>query len=114
MSYYIPQCSVVHKHKLEIYQNVPPSPHVKLALPADAEILLFDMQLNDFYIWERHNVTFPKAPMEFEFYLTGTGNPIPDHLLVLGHIGSFQSAGFVWHLFRVSDQIGNIAGVDNV
>jgi hypothetical protein len=114
VSYHIANRHVVHKHKLDLYDergNV--SPFIKLRLPYDAKIVLFETQGPDFMVWEVHSIDFPKGSSERTFWLAGTGQTMPGWLLIMEHKGSFQRDGFVWHLFEVSDQRNNMGENDN-
>lgn len=105
MSFHISDPSEVWKHKLPIWG----SSFLVLELPLGHEIVHFDVQGEDFCIWEVHKIRERERKMEYTFWLGGTGSEIPGWLLILNHVGTLKTKrGLVLHLFHVSDQRGNM------
>lgn len=88
---------VVHKHRLT-------SRTTKLALPLDFEILCFDKQGKEFYIWEKHNPE-TKSTCERTFHLVYTGEHV-SFINPTKYLGTVMDQGIpgltptmVYHLF---------------
>lgn len=78
---------------------------VTLNLPRVHEILCVDYQqgmpLRQGCLWALANPD--TGPMEVRFRVYGTGHEI-DPEDILGHVASWQSGPFVWHMFNARDR----------
>ena len=69
-----------------------------LLIPKDAEVLTVQVQNGHPYIWALIDTDKPEEYRTF--YLYATGAPI-DTGSKNTYIGTYQSDGYVWHLFEV-------------
>jgi hypothetical protein len=63
-------------------------------MPKGAEILTFQMQDEQFYVWARVDMAEPME--ERRFCLVGTGHSFAGSWL---YVGTLQQGPYVWHLF---------------
>jgi hypothetical protein len=69
---------------------------ISIQMPADAKILMIDVQFGVPCMWA---LVDPAKPMvQREFLIVGTGHPVPPS--GNRHVGSFQQPPFVWHVFE--------------
>jgi hypothetical protein len=80
----------VYKYPFEVDDRV------RIEFPIGYKILLVEHQQRaGDCIWA---LVDPKAERKTElFIITGTGQPVPEHV---NHIASWQSGPFVWHMWR--------------
>jgi hypothetical protein len=88
----------IHKYLLQFDHEIN---QTNLLLPVGAEVLCFDYQREEPYLWIRHvqNPTQPSVAKETRtFQIVGTGWEFP---LPKQHIGTVQQGPYVWHCFEV-------------
>lgn len=78
---------------------VPFDSHFTLELPAGAEMLAVQMQLDMPTLWVLVKPTAPKVETNFRWYPTG-GDSCSDHDTKAKHVGTVQWKNLVLHLFR--------------
>ena len=103
MSKYTSDPEVVWKHEIELDDII------EVELPISAEVLLFSKQGSSFYLWEKHKVRHNNDRMPSTLIILGTGHQSPDEWQLGKHLGTIQDSFFVWHLFEVYDQRGNMS-----
>lgn len=81
----------IFKYKLAL------TAHQILQMPADAEVLSFQLQDKDLCAWALVDPEAYQVPRGF--VIVGTGHEVPKRLLKF--IGTAQQGPFVWHLFEV-------------
>lgn len=74
---------------------------ISILMPAGAQVLSLQLQHDEPVLWALVDTDTEEPPEEREFYLVGTGHPIPN--CAGHHIGTFQLHGLVFHLFEVPD-----------
>lgn len=87
--------------KIFKYQ-IPIQETFNLELPIHSNILSFQVQNNEAFIWVM--ISEDKRLMCRYFTLLGTGQEIEYHPNIMKYIGTIQLKSFVWHLFE--DLIG--------
>ena len=83
----------IHKFKIEITDEQ------VIEIDAFAQILSFQVQNNEAFIWALVDTNSSKVP--YRFAIIGTGNPFIYDLSRSKFIGTLQFEDFVWHLFQI-------------
>ena len=72
----------------------------KVSMPHKAKILSVQNQREVMYLWAM--VDTNNEPVDTQFYVFGTGHPLPDDIDELEYITTIQMTEgiFVWHVFK--------------
>lgn len=84
----------IHKATLQVGDRQ------RIDLAASAKILCLQMQQHQPRLWFITDPEEPVAPRTF--YVFGTGHPLPDSILELTYVGTFQldNGALVFHVFE--------------
>ena len=85
--------TTVHRYDLQIGRTA-------LEIPMGAAVLSAQMRDHRLVLWMRVNLDWPTCTRHFQTF--GTGEALPDELL-LAHIATVQVPnGLTWHIFETS------------
>ncbi len=70
-----------------------------MVLPKGSKVVHVGEQNANPHIWVEQEAEDNVDGFECAFYVVGTGNALPSGDTFLGHVGSYTSGPFVWHVY---------------
>lgn len=86
----------VYKWELEITDRQ------QLSLPRDCKILHVAQQGRELMVWGIVDIELSDDTIPVDFYIVGTGNPVPDQAEEFIGTALWDGGVLIWHVFRTN------------